>query len=145
MNIVFFHKRDLQLVIQYLSIARITGLSEELWFFSANPRLYSNNTFSGSTCTIYLVSRCQTAFFSFIFGREKKSEYKRKKAVWQRETTIYYLWYTPSITHVYTLTTASSVNNALLAKQAPKNDNVFLINTHRRSRARHVARRINVN
>ena len=37
MNIVWFHKRDLQLVIQYLSIARITGLSEELQFFSANP------------------------------------------------------------------------------------------------------------
>ena len=37
MNIVSFHKRDLQLVIQYLSIARITGLSEELRFFSANP------------------------------------------------------------------------------------------------------------
>ena len=38
MNIVSFHKRDLQLVIQYLSIARITGLSEQLRFFSANPR-----------------------------------------------------------------------------------------------------------
>ena len=37
MNIFSFHKRDLQLVIQYLSIARITGLSEELRFFSANP------------------------------------------------------------------------------------------------------------
>ena len=37
MNIVSFHKRDLQLVIQYLSIARITGLSEEFRFFSANP------------------------------------------------------------------------------------------------------------
>ena len=37
MNIVSFHKRDLQLVIQYLSVARITGLSEELRFFSANP------------------------------------------------------------------------------------------------------------
>ena len=37
MNIVSFHKRDLQLVIQYLSIAKITRLSEELRFFSANP------------------------------------------------------------------------------------------------------------
>ena len=38
MNIFLFHKRDLQLVIQqYLSIARITGLSEELRIFSANP------------------------------------------------------------------------------------------------------------
>ena len=37
MNIVSFHKRDLQLVIQYLSIARIIRLSEELRFFSANP------------------------------------------------------------------------------------------------------------
>ena len=48
MNIVSFHKRDLQLVIQYLSIARIKRLSEELRFFSANPtenlnhRRYSN-------------------------------------------------------------------------------------------------------
>ena len=37
MNIVSFHKQDLQLVIQYLSIARITRLSEEPRFFSANP------------------------------------------------------------------------------------------------------------
>ena len=37
MNIVSLHKRDLQLVIQYLSVAIITGLSEELRFFSANP------------------------------------------------------------------------------------------------------------
>ena len=37
MNIVSFHKRDLQLVIQYLSIARIKRLSEKLRFFSANP------------------------------------------------------------------------------------------------------------
>ena len=37
MNIVSFHKRDLQLIIQYLSIARITGLSEKLRYFSANP------------------------------------------------------------------------------------------------------------
>ena len=32
MNLVSFLKRDLQLVIQYLSIARITGLSKELDF-----------------------------------------------------------------------------------------------------------------
>ena len=37
MNNVSFHKRDLQLVIQCLSIARIIGLSEELRLFSANP------------------------------------------------------------------------------------------------------------
>ena len=42
MNIVSFHKRDLQLVIQYLSVARITGSSEELWFFSANPNISLN-------------------------------------------------------------------------------------------------------
>ena len=40
MNIVSFHKRDLQLVTQYLSIARITRLSEGLRFFSANPIQY---------------------------------------------------------------------------------------------------------
>ena len=40
MNIVSLHKRDLQLVIQYLSIARITGLSEELLLFSANPIIH---------------------------------------------------------------------------------------------------------
>ena len=40
MNIVSFHKQDLQLVIQYLSIAGITRLSEELRFFSANPNSY---------------------------------------------------------------------------------------------------------
>ena len=39
MNIVSLHKQDLQIVIQYLSVARITGLSEELWFFSANPTI----------------------------------------------------------------------------------------------------------
>ena len=39
MNIVSFHKRGLQLVIQYFSIARITRSSEELRFFSANPIL----------------------------------------------------------------------------------------------------------
>ena len=42
----------------------------------------------------------------------------------------------PSITHafhIYTLTTASSVNNALLTKKA-ENGNVVLINTHHRSR-----------
>ena len=41
MNIVSFHKRDLQLVIQYLSIARIKRLSEKLRFFSANPNVQS--------------------------------------------------------------------------------------------------------
>ena len=39
MNIVSFHKRDLQLVIQYLSIATMTGSSEELWFFQCQPPL----------------------------------------------------------------------------------------------------------
>ena len=37
MKIVSFHKRDLQLLIQYLLIARIKRLSEKLRFFSANP------------------------------------------------------------------------------------------------------------
>ena len=42
MNIVSLHKRDLQLVIQYLSVARITRLSEELRFFIANPNMGSS-------------------------------------------------------------------------------------------------------
>ena len=41
----------------------------------------------------YIMYICSLAlpdpFFSFIFGREKKSEYKRNKVVWQCETSAY--------------------------------------------------------
>ena len=53
MNIVSFQKRDLQLVIQYLSIGRITRLSEELRFFSANPNIVAahDNDFACTSTT----------------------------------------------------------------------------------------------
>ena len=62
MNIVSLHKRDLQLVIQYLSIARITGLSEELRFFSANPNVTKDPIATHTT-----LNKLKTAlFFSFL-------------------------------------------------------------------------------
>ena len=58
MNIVSFHKRDLQLVTQYLSIARITRLSEGLRFFRAPPNIEHNylphaNGFSNKPNAVY--------------------------------------------------------------------------------------------
>ena len=52
MNIVSFHTRDLQLVIQYLSIARITGVSEKLRFFSVNPTLADIKAFGAAYIVI---------------------------------------------------------------------------------------------
>ena len=64
MNIVSFHKLGLQLVIQYLSIARITKLSEELRFFSANPIIVVN-----SNCQ--LLQHSNTAMFSKLIAIQK--------------------------------------------------------------------------